>query len=77
MVYNFYSNATPSQHLLVKRQKWKHQTKVWKLFKVSNEDTRTTLLTSFLSYVFIVKFELSDILLVFPLLIFNKEILVG
>ena len=37
----------PSRALLVQSQQWKHQSNVWKLFKVNNKDTRTTSMTSF------------------------------
>ena len=32
----------PSRHFLVQSQQSKHQSNVWNLFKVNNEDTRTT-----------------------------------
>ena len=35
-----------SQFLLVHSQQWKHQNNMWNLFKVSNEDTRTSPTTS-------------------------------
>ena len=37
----------PSQQLLVQSQQWKHQNNVWNLFKINNDDTRTTSITSF------------------------------
>ena len=54
----------PNWYLIAQNQQWKHQDNLWNLFKVSNEDTRTTSLTGF-----IVKFEqISHLVLVFPLL---------
>ena len=42
----YHTRNQASQHLLVQNQQWKHQTNVWKMFKVNNKDTRTILLAS-------------------------------
>ena len=42
------NTSKPRRYLLVQSQKWKHQNKIWNLFKVTNKDTRTTCLYCFL-----------------------------
>ena len=55
------SSDSPSRHLLVQSQQWKHQSNVWSLFNFNNKDTRTTSMT------YLINFEqISHIVLVFP-----------
>ena len=37
----------PCRYLLFQSRQWKHKNDVWNLYKISNQDTRMTSLTSF------------------------------
>ena len=47
----------PSNELTVQNEQLKHKNKVWKLFKIKNEDTRTMSMVSFQCLYFIVNCE--------------------
>ena len=57
----FYWSTFSYRYLLARSQKWKHQKNVWNLFKVDNNDTRTTSITSFLCYVNFEHFSVSTV----------------
>ena len=59
-IITFITLLLTSRYLLVQSHQWKHQENVWNWFKV-NKNTRTTSLTLY-------------IVLVFPLLTWNKKI---
>ena len=69
---NFNSSISPSRHILVQSQQWKHQSNVWNLFKVNDKDIGTASLNPFWCFMF--NFEqISTIPLVFLLFILNQN----